>query len=523
MGTGRVTRREFLVAIGAGAVVVACSDDDTNSGSPRSDAATTTVTVPPAPALASTPFTLGVASGDPLPEAVVLWTRLAPDPINGGGMPPETVAVLWEIADDETFDTVVTSGIADATPDHAHSLHVDADGLDPDTWYHYRFRVGEWTSPIGRTRTAPEPDADVEELRFGFASCQHWERGFYNAYRDMAATDLDLVLFLGDYIYEGGPGAGARLHNSPEVTDLAGYRNRYGLYKGDANLQAAHARCPWIVIWDDHEVENDYAGAHSEDPVVTSEAFLTRRAAAYQAWWEHTPVRMDPPTGPDLEITRDLRYGTLAHLFMLDTRQYRDIQACGVDGISLEPACPEVNDPARTIVGADQEQWLLDGLRDSDTTWNVLGNQVVMTRLMVGEAVLNYDQWDGYAASRQHLYERLRSEGITNTVVVTGDIHLSGVGDLTDEQGVVATELVGTSIASVADLPEGVDQLVADNLADVKYFNSARRGWCHNVVTAEQWTAEFRAVEDNTVDGSATTVDATFTITPDRPGATRVG
>jgi alkaline phosphatase D len=312
-----------------------------------------------------------------------------------------------------------------------------------------------------------------------------------------------------------------RQHNSPEVTDLAGYRNRYALYKGDSNLRAAHAHCPWVVIWDDHEVQNNYAGAHSADPTVTAEAFLARRAAAYRAWWEHMPVRMDPPTGPDLEIRRDLRWGSLAHLFMLDTRQYRDPQACGVKGVSLEPACLAVYDESRTIVGADQEHWLLDGLRDSDTTWNVLGNQVVMTRLKLGEAILNYDQWDGYDASRRHLYQRLRDAGITNTVVVSGDLHLAAVGDLTDDHGVVATELVGTSISSVPDLPGAIDQLVTDTLHDVKYFDSTRRGWCHNVVTHATWTAEFRAVGDDTVDGSGTGTDAVFTITPDRPGATR--
>jgi alkaline phosphatase D len=533
------SRRGFLAALGAGAAAAACSDDEAarRRALERALASTTTIaptssTAPPAPVLPGNPFTLGVASGDPLPDRVVLWTRLAPDPANGGGMGTDDVAVIWEVGEDDTFATLAASGIATASARWAHSVHVDAGGLDPDTWYAYRFRVGPHVSPTGRTRTAPADDADPDQLRFGFASCQHWEEGYFNAWRDAAATALDVVLFLGDYIYEGGPQPLGpeiiRQHSSPEVTDLPGYRNRYALYKGDPDLQAAHRHCPWIVVWDDHEVDNDYAGVHSQQEAqgVTTEQFLARRAAAYQAWWEHMPVRLDPPDGPDLKIYRSFRWGNLASLFMLDTRQYRDDQPCSGSGLNTKPTCPEADDPARTITGSAQERWLLDGLDRSTAAWNVIGNQVVMTPIEVGGVVLNYDQWDGYRAERSRLLDHLLDKQILNTVVVTGDIHLAAVGDLVSHEGgqdtLIATELVGTSISSDPGLPAGVGDAVTAAVPDVEYFDAAHRGWCHCTVTADRWTAEFRTVADNRIANSPVSVGATFEIVPTEPGAKRV-
>ena len=530
-------RRRFLIALGAGAGAAAglagCSDDDGTDAGPRTTArSTSTTTTIPVPAFEGAPFTLGVASGDPDATSVILWTRLAPDPLGGGGMPDEPAPVRWEVASDEAFGEIVASGVAVADPAWAHSVHVTAGDLEPATWYWYRFTVGDHTSPVGRTRTTPDAEAEVERLRFGFASCQHWESGFYNAHRDIAATeDLDLMLFLGDYIYEGGarpatPGETVRSHNSPEITDLAAYRNRYALYKGDADLQAAHARCPWVVIWDDHEVENNHAGDRSEDEGVDPAAFSERRAAAYRAWYEHHPVRLDEPEGSDFPIYRSIGWGRLATFFMTDERQYRTDQACGDEVLSLDPACGEQNSEGRTLLGEAQRTWLLDGLDQATSTWRVWGNQVVMSELTLGDAILNYDQWDGYPAERREILDHVAAEGMTNLVVVTGDIHAAGVGDLTtgtaETRTVVATELVGTSVSSGGLIPVSVQELVTDLVPAIKYVNSANRGWNLCEVTPERWTSEFRIVQDNLVDGSPVSVDATFAITPDRPGATRV-
>ena len=517
------SRRGFLAALGVGAAG-ACSDDGDRAREElkRALASTTTLaptssTAPPAPVLPGNPFTLGVASGDPLSDRVVLWTRLLPDVASGFTITDAEVPVSWEVGVDDTFATLAASGIATASERYGHSVHVDAEGLEPDTWYAYRFRVGEHVSPTGRTRTVPAEGTTPDQLRFAVASCQNWEDGFYNAWRDVATVELDLVLFLGDYIYENGPQPlgpkVVRQHGSPEVTDVAGYRGRYAQYRSDPLLQAVHQRCPWIVIWDDHEVDNDYAGVHSqlESEGVTRDQFLARRAAAYQVWWEHMPVRLDPPDGPDLKTYRSFRWGDLASMFMLDTRQYRDDQPCGGSGLNFDPPCPEVDDPSRTLTGTDQEQWLLDGLDASTTTWNIIGNQVVMTAIEVNGIVLNYDQWDGYRAERARLLDHLVDKEIVNTVVVTGDIDT-----------LIATELVCNSISSDADLPAGRGDTVTAAVADIEYFDADHRGWCHCVVTPETWTAEFRAVADNLIETSPVSVAATFEISPDEPGAKRV-
>ena len=505
------------------AALSGCSNDTGDAGgttttAPESLATSSTM---PAPDLPGDPFRLGVASGDPLVDRVVLWTRLVPDE---APMPADDVPVIWEMATSDTFEDIVATGTAVASAAHAHAVHVDADGLEADSWFSYRFRVGEWTSPAGRTRTVPAADVEADELRMGMGSCQHFEVGYYNAYRDVVATDVDLFVFLGDYIYEyaaNSTGNRPRLHEGPEITDLDSYRARYAQYRGDEWLQAAHAHCPWVVVWDDHEVENDHAANVPEDG-SDSEAFDQRRAAAYKAWWEHMPVRMDPPSGPALRIHRSIAFGKLAQLLMIDTRQFRDIQACDVDGVSLEPACDEVYDPTRSMTGDEQEQWLIDGLTGSDATWNVIGNQTVMTELTVGDAILNYDQWDGYPANRDRIMGAVADAGLTNTVVVTGDIHVAGVGDVVVDDQTVATELVCPGISSLASFPDDLIDLAEQSLPDVRYLNARHRGWTFNRITPEGWTAEFRAVEDNLVDGSPTTVDATFAITPDRPGAERV-
>lgn len=502
-----LTRRGFLGAAMA-AVVAACSDDDGAARSTSTTATTATTsssTTTLAPVrLASDPFTLGVASGDPLEDGVVLWTRLAPDPLGDGGMPSVDVPVVWEVANDERFGDVVREGVETATPGFAHALHVDVRGLDPDRWYFYRFRVGEFESAVGRTRTLPASSARPDRLRFAFASCQHFQAGFYAAHRELADEDLDIVLFLGDYMYEGGiDGDGVRQHDGPAVTTLDAYRARYGLYKGDADLQASHAAFPWVVVWDDHEVVNNYAGAEVRTGESPDEV-LARRAAAYQAWYEHQPVRLAPPTGPDLEIHRSLAFGDLAELFALDTRQYRSVQACGQPS-DVGTGCLEVDDEARTLLGAEQEQWVLDGVGGSDARWRVLAQQVVMaaTPVPVGnQTFLNLDQWDGYPAQRRRLLAGMADRGVANAVVLTGDIHASGVADLRvdfeDTQSpIVASELVGTSISS--DFPATFIDLVesaASAAPHVHWYDARHRGYVRCEVTPDAFRAEYRLLDD---------------------------
>jgi alkaline phosphatase D len=524
-------RRSFLAAVVAAAGAAACAGEDNGPGSANSptDGAGADVEVPELP---SDPFTLGVASGDPLPGSVILWTRLAPGPESADGMPDQEVPVRWEVASDEAFSEVVASGTAAALPGLAHSVHVDATGLRPDTWYRYRFSVGPWTSAVGRTRTAPAAGSTPDRLRFAHASCQSYTSGYYHAHRSIAEDGLDLVVFLGDYIYEGGPGGdtAVRQHDGDEVVDLAGYRDRYALYKRDPDLRAAHASCPWIVTWDDHEVDNNYAGAAPEDDAtVQGAAFLDRRAAAYQAFYEHMPIRVEPPEGPDLRIHRSLRWGTLAEFFVLDGRQYRTDQACGDATLQLDPPCDEWSDEDRTMLGADQEGWLADGLGTSNCTWKVIANQTVLSNLTLGGAVLNYDQWDGYPRTRRQLIDRIAgADGgspVENTVIVTGDIHIGGVGKLFAADDplsgtVVATELVCTSISSLA--PEGIPaEAVAGLLESVDYFNADRRGYTRNELTPGEWRSEFVVVGAREPEPGPVEVDASFTIAAGTPGARR--
>ena len=483
-GRSGTSRRELL----AGAVTVAAA----SALGTRSAWATVGHARPKLPAGV---FSLGVASGEPDTRSVVLWTRLAPDPLNGGGMPPTDVAVTFEVASDERFRKVVCRDRTTARAQWGHSVHVTVEGLRPDRWYWYRFKADGQVSPVGRTRTTPaRPRGD--SFRFLFASCQNWQSGFYSAWEHAPAEEPDLVAFLGDYIYEGGASSSAlRPHNSPEVVTLADYRNRYALYKGDPALQAAHAACPWVVSWDDHEVENNYTGLLPQNP-PEGPAFPARRAAAYQAWWEHQPVRLAPPTSQDLRIYHTLHWGRLATFHVLDTRQYRSDQACGE---GLGPSCPERTDPARTMLGARQEAWLGRSLRRSDAAWDVLANQVVMTSMPLGGSLYNPDQWDGYAASRTRLIDQLRAAGTTNPVVITGDIHASGVGDMVDEapgSTAAATELVGTSISSSFDpaLIDVAEQLIGA-LPHVQWVNARQRGYVRCDVTPEAMVAQYRLVD----------------------------
>lgn len=405
---------------------------------------------------AGNPFTLGVASGDPTPSSVVLWTRLAPSPLTpDGGMPAENVEVRWVIARDDQLKDVVREGRSIATPLFAHSLHVEVEGLEPDRWYSYGFFVGNEASPIGRTRTMPALSVLPEKLRYAFASCQHFETGLYTAYEHMAREDLDLVAHLGDYIYEyAGQDQRVRKHEGPKLTSLDDYRIRHAQYKTDPHLQAAHARCPWIAAWDDHEFENNYANDISEKSGVDPVLFLQQRARAYRAYYEHLPLGpMSIPQGPSMRLYKNIQFGRLAQFSVLDTRQYRTDQPCG-DG--NKPLCPEALDPKGTLLGDEQENWLNNSLLNSPARWNVLAQQVMMARVdrkPGPEVAYSMDQWGGYDVARTRLLSFLRDRQIANPVVITGDIHTNWVNDLKvnfDEPAAptVATEFVGTSISS---------------------------------------------------------------------------
>jgi len=455
------------------------------------------------PKLADHPFQLGVASGDPTPSGVALWTRLAPQPLEGGGMPDEAVEVSWQVAADEQMTKIVREGRTVAVPDWAHSVHVEVEGLEPDRWYWYQFRVGNETSPKGRTRTMPAAGSTPAELRFAFASCQHFETGLYTAYEHMAHEPLDLVVHLGDYIYEG-PGRDnlVRKHVGPKLDALADYRNRHAQYKTDPALQAMHAAVPWLVTWDDHEFENNYADAISENEGVATETFLAQRARAYKSYYEHMPLRRTSlPNGPLMSLYRKISFGNLADFYVLDTRQYRSDQPCGDGG---KPQCPEALDPNRTMLGATQREWLFGGLMDSPAKWNILAQQMMMARAdrrPGDELIFAMDQWPGYEGDRRRVLKFLHERKISNPVVLAGDIHSNWANELIadfDEldSAVVGAEFVGTSISSSGDgdaQPNYLDALYAEN-PFVKYHNQ-QRGYLSCHVTPDQWRTDYQGVD----------------------------
>jgi len=479
---------------------------------------------------AGNPFMLGIGSGDPASDGVVLWTRLAPDPlaIDGlGGMPPVPVKVDYEVANDDRFRSVVRRGSVLATPDLGHSVHPELHGLAPDRGYFYRFRAMGEISPIGRTRTAPVHTATPREVNFAFASCQQWQAGFYTAYDHMATEDLDLVVHLGDYIYENGVTTNPRGVTldpafAAETVELARYRMQYGLYKSDPSIQKAHANFPWIITFDDHEVENNWASDISQidtEPDQDRAVFRQRRARAFQAMYENQPFRLAQlPAGPDARMYRRLPYGRLADFIIIDTRQYRDDQPCG-DGQSA--GCAERSDANRTILGAEQRAWLLDRLTGSTARWKVLGNQAPMgqTDLDPGEATEVFlDPWDGYVADRNTVLSTVHDRGIDNLVVITGDRHQNYAWDLRRDfadpnSPTVASEFVGTSITTGgngADMTDGGRTLLAAN-PHMKFFNS-QRGYVRVNVNSQRWRSDFRVVPAVTTQGAAISTRASFVV-----------
>jgi len=478
------------------------------------------------PKFPSSPFTLGVVSGDPSPDGVVLWTRLALDPLNGGGMPRQPIQVQWQVASDERFSTVVKSGKTVAAPDWGHSVHVEVSGLDSHRWYWYRFLTGNEVSPVGRTRTFPRAQSPVDRLRFAIASCQQYEQGYYTAYEHMADEDLDLVMHLGDYIYEN-PGIDSRVrkHVGGELMTIDDYRNRYAQYRSDPALQAAHARFPFLVVWDDHEVDNNYAGFHQEAGAPV-EQFALRRAAGYKAFYEHMPLRRRSiPRGALMQLYRPFTYGNLASIFMLDTRQHRTDQPCG-DNLQL--ICDAALDPKATLLGATQERWLMDGLTRSRSGWNMLAQQVPMAKLdrMPGpERRYSMDKWDGYETGRARLLQFLGTRKPSNPVTLAGDVHNNWVNDLrlkVDDSNtpVVATEFVGTSISSAgdgSDMSPVMKAMLSENEC-VRFCND-QRGYVRFELVPKELRADFRVVEYVTRRGAPVKTRASFIVEDGKPGA----
>ncbi|WP_030443026.1 alkaline phosphatase D family protein [Actinoplanes subtropicus] len=474
------------------------------------------------------PFTLGIASGEPASDSVVLWTRLAPDPLAAdghGGMPAADVPVEWQVSPTGSFAKIVSSGTATARHDDAHTVHVIAGGLAPDREYHYRFRSQGRLSPTGRTRTAPRPGAAARDLVMLFASCANFEAGYFTAYRRMAEERPGLILHLGDYIYEGQAKPGhVRVHLGPEILTLADYRRRYGQYKVDPDLQAAHAAAPWIVVPDDHDVEDDYAGNHRLDdiPPLTAAQWTARRAAAYRAYYEHLPLRpRSQPSGTSMRLYRRLEWGRLATFHMLDTRQFRDPQACG----GHYRVCPDADRPGRSMTGKAQEDWLLDGLAQHRATWDIIGQQVFFAGQLDSRGTGNMDAWDGYRAARDRLQRGWVERGVRNPVVLTGDIHTAWANDLKLDYAdprsrTIGAELVCTSITSRGDGSPSTAIPTASVNPHLKFY-SDRRGYTRATVTPEQITADFRGVDAVSVRNAPIRTLGSFAIADGRPGVQR--
>jgi alkaline phosphatase D len=517
--TDRMSRRAFLRAGGAGAAALTLGS-----------------AVPAATALAGSrslggyPFAVGVASGEPARDGVVLWTRLALDSLGQQPLPTRPVPVRWEIAHDEALHRRVAGGQALARPDDGHSVHVEVDGLAPDREYWYRFYAGGEASAVGRTRTAPAFGRSPAELRFCFVSCSQFEHGYFTAYRRIIEDDPAFLVHVGDYIYEYGtdvykaPGGNVRHHVGGEINTLADYRQRYGQYHGDADLLEARRLIPFITTPDDHEVENNYAGLISEidtEPDQDPAVFAQRRAAAYQAYWEYMPMRgAQRARNGSIRLFRELPFGDLADLVVGDTRQFRTDQPCDDEFNSV---CAGMDDPAQTLPGLPQERWLIDRFARSRSRWTILAQQVQMAEEDFKEGPdqgYNTDSWDGYKQSRNRVLAGIRRA--RNAVVLTGDVHQHYAADLKADYAdpnspIVASELVATSITSGGDGNDNVQDAALRENPWIR-FNANRRGYVRCTMTKKQYLAEFRTLPYVSTPGAPAQTKAAFVLQDGQPG-----
>ena len=488
------------------------------------------------PIFSTYPFQLGVAAGDPLPDGFVIWTRLAPEPLEiGHGMPSQPVEVQWEVAADSRFQNIVQKGSAVARPELGHSVHVEVAGLSPATTYWYRFFAGKERSLYGRARTMPVPGSSLARVRFASAGCQHYEQGLFTAYRKLAAEqDLDFVFHYGDYIYEyrgerlwnspAGPVENVRRHVDLEIYSLDEYRRRYAQYKMDADLQAAHAAAAWFVTWDDHEIENNWVGAIDENGTPPA-IFNLRRQAAAQAYYENMPLRAGAfPVGPSMQLYRRATYGDLLDLNLLDTRQYRTDQPCG-DRWGVQ--CDELDREGAEVLGARQEKWLMDGLAGSRARWKALAQQVMMMDLDRVPApdvfAVNPDSWGGYGRPRDRLLRFIRERRIADTIVLTGDEHQNFAGELyldgrNPEGPPIAAEFVATSISSGGtgnDLR--ADTVEIQKASPFLKFHNNQRGYLICDVTPERWLSEYKVVDQVTERGGVLSTRARLAVAAGDP------
>jgi alkaline phosphatase D len=493
---------------------------------------------------AHNPFLLGVASGSPAVDGFVLWTRLLAQP-GGPALAPVPLEVRWELALDPQFRRMVRTGTVLALPQEAHSVHLEVQGLPLDAattttpvrHYWYRFIAGKFASPVGRSRTLPA-NGSQQPLRLALASCQNYEHGYFSAYQHMAEEDLDCVLFVGDYIYEYGVTPGrTRQHNGPACQSLQDYRDRYALYKSDSHLQRAHAAFPWVVTWDDHEVANDYANDRSASE--RGAEFLTRRAAAYQAYWEHQPLRRaQKPLGPDMQLYRSYSWGQIANLHVLDTRQYRDYQVCTPDGQGGSRTLSSANCPQRltstgSLLGATQETWLTQQMARSQARFDLVGQQSIMAQMRMpnsrsdtslGADVFWNDSWDGYPTARERTLKQWASKG--NVISLGGDVHATYISDLKADfdnpaARAVATEVVGTSISSPSWSQATADRVMGYN-PHMRFAKSDQRGYTVLKVGEHHTEVHLRVIDNARVVDSQVSTAASFSIAAGQPGASKL-
>jgi alkaline phosphatase D len=447
-------------------------------------------------AASADPFALGVASGDPATDGFVLWTRLVGPA--GTSLAPRAVQVGFEIALDAGFRRIVRTGVEIARPEAAHSVHVELHGLNPGTTYWYRFHALGATSPVGRTRTVP---VEAERLRLALTSCQHWELGWFGAYRDMIAAAPDIIVQVGDYIYEQSypKEPSVRSFGAPDPTDLDGYRARYALYRSDPDLREAHRLFPWLVTWDDHEVLNDYAALANREG-LPPQVFALRRAAAYQAYFEHMPIRPSLwRSRPSPRLFRGVDWGELASLSMLDTRQYRSAPACAAPNVARNVKldhCAERHGADRSMLGRAQEAWLAGRLEQERRPWTVLAQGVFFAPLAfdgTGEAVFS-DQWDGYPAGRDRLLGQLARPSVNNAVMLSGDIHSFWVNDLHAESAIVGTEIVTSALAAQSPPPGRFGDALANN-PHIRFSDMTHTGYVLMDLDRLHLSAQLRRID----------------------------